>query len=206
MLHYISMGLIYSSKFFELARISVVINGVLILMWATKNQEKWHALFVPTGQEEYIKETLEKVLENQLEFMIPKRILKERKAGKWHKVKRNLFPGYILVKGNITTETYYKIKNTPVAAKLLKNEEGPQEIEQSELEVLNILIENEDGDIGISKAYRENEKVIITSGPLAGLEGNIQSIDKRKGRAKVKIDFLGETRTVQLGIDFIDKV
>ena len=175
-------------------------------MWATKNQEKWNALFVPTGQEEYIKETLEKVLENQLEFMIPKRILKERKAGKWHKVKRNLFPGYILVKGNITTETYYKIKNTPVAAKLLKNEEGPQEIEQSELEVLNILIENEDGDIGISKAYRENEKVIITSGPLAGLEGNIQSIDKRKGRAKVKIDFLGETRTVQLGIDFIDKV
>ena len=175
-------------------------------MWETNSAEKWHALFVPTGQEEYVKEALEKFLGDQLKFMVPKRILKERKRGEWHRVKRNLFPGYILVKGNINSETYYKIKSIPVVARVLKSEEGPEEIEKRELEVLKILIENEDGDIGISTAYKENEKVVVNSGPLAGLEGNIQSIDKRKGRAKVKIDFLGETRTVQLGIDFIEKV
>lgn len=175
-------------------------------MWATKDPEKWHALFVPTGQEEYIKEALEEFVGDQLKLMVPKRILKERKTGKWHRVKRNLFPGYILVKGNITQEIYYKIKDSPVAVNLLKNEDGPQEIAQRELEILNILIENEEGDIGISTAYKEGEKVVINSGPLVGLEGYIQDIDKRKGRAKVKIDFLGETKTVQLGIDFIDKV
>lgn len=175
-------------------------------MWATKNLQNWHALFVPTGKEESIKETLENFWGDQLQFMVPKRVLKERKEGQWHRVKRILFPGYILVKGHITSHIYYRIKQAPVAARLLKNEDGPQEIEQRELKILKILIENEDGEVGISTAYRENDKVVINSGPLLGLEGYIQNIDKRKGRAKVNIEFLGETKTVQLGIDFMEKI
>ena len=89
---------------------------------------------------------------------------------------------------------------------LLKDEDGPLKIEEKELEVLNILISNKDGTVGISTAYIENEKVKVANGPLVGLEGYIQSIDTRKGRAKIKIDFLGDTRIVQLGIDFIDKI
>ncbi len=141
-----------------------------------------------------------------MKFIVPKRELRERKAGKWYKVKRNLFPGYILLKGKITIETYYRIKEVPVLTNLLKDEDGPLKIEEKELEVLNILISNKDGTVGISTAYIENEKVKVANGPLVGLEGYIQSIDTRKGRAKIKIDFLGDTRIVQLGIDFIDKI
>ncbi len=175
-------------------------------MWNTANSETWHALFVTTGHEEKIKKALDKYFESQLRFIVPKRELKERKAGKWHIVKKTLFPGYILVKGKITTEAYYGIKTIPMLANLLKNEDGPLIIEEKELQLLKILINNNDGNIGISTAYKENEKVKVNNGPLVGLEGLIQSVDMRKGRAKVKLDFLGETRTVQLGIDFVDKI
>ena len=175
-------------------------------MWATENSESWHALFVTTGHEEKIRKALEKTFGNQMKFIVPKRELRERKSGKWHIVKRTLFPGYVLIKGRITIETHYRIKEIPMLANLLKDESGPLKIEEKELEVLNILISNKDGTVGISTAYIENEKVKVANGPLVGLEGYIQSIDTRKGRAKIKIDFLGDTRIVQLGIDFIDKI
>lgn len=176
------------------------------MLWNTQNEESWHAIYVITGQEEKVRTALEKHFGEQLKILIPTRELKERKAGKWHKVQRKLFPGYILIKGRVTVETYFEIKQLPMLTKLLKNEDGPQRIEEKELEVLNVLISSEDGNIGISTAFKENEKVQITSGPLVGLEGHIQSVDARKGRAKVKLDFLGETRIVQLGIDFVDKI
>ena len=90
--------------------------------------------------------------------------------------------------------------------KLLKSEQGPLQIGEKELEVLKILINSETGNVGISTAYRKNEKVQIVEGPLVGLEGQIQSIDARKGRARVSINFLGEPRTVQLGIDIIESI
>lgn len=175
-------------------------------MWQTDPPDAWHALFVPTGREEITKKALEKYLGDQLIFMVPKRELRERKAGKWLQVKRNLFPGYILLKGPVTVDIYYMIKKIPVLTRLLKNEQGPQRIEENELEVLKMLINGETGTVGISTAYRENEMVQIVAGPLVGLEGRIQGIDARKGRARVRINFMGEPRTLQLGIDLIDRV
>ncbi|MDD4048601.1 MAG: antiterminator LoaP [Clostridia bacterium] len=175
-------------------------------MWNVKDSESWHALYVITGHEEKVKQALEMTLEDEIQFTIPKRELRERKAGKWHMVKRKLFPGYILLKGKITEEEYYKIKKVPILSKMLIDDDGPLKIDEKELEMLNILINNKDGNIGISTVYKENEKVKVVDGPLMGLEGNIQSIDARKGRAKVAIEFLGETRIVQLGVEFVDKI
>lgn len=174
-------------------------------MWNIDKKESWHALFVTTGHEDKVKKAIEATFKDEIKSIVPKRELRERKSGKWHIVKRTLFPGYVLIKGKITIETYYRIKEIPMLANLLKDESGPLKIEEKELEVLNILLNGEE-NIGISTAYKEGQKVRIIDGPLVGLEGHIQSVDTRKGRAKVSIDFLGDTRTVQLGIDFVDKI
>ncbi len=172
-------------------------------MWINESSNNWYALFVKTGEEDKIRNCLEKDVNGQVEFIVPKRELRERKAGKWHTVRRTLFPGYILLKGQLTVETYYQIKRIPLLTKLLKDEDGPLEIEGKEIEVITKLLSAGNGNIGFSKAFRENEEIRIIEGPLAGLEGRIQSVDIRKGRARVKLNFLGEERIVQLGIDVI---
>lgn len=174
-------------------------------MWTTQT-DSWHAIYAFTGQEEKVKNALDKYFGEQLKSIIPKREIRERKAGKWHHVQRKLFPGYLLVKGQITSELYYQIKKLPMLTNLLKSEDGPLTIEEQELEVLNILFSGEEGTIGFSTIYKENDKVQVYSGPLVGLEGHIESVNERKGRAKVKLDFLGKTRTVELGIEVIDKI
>jgi transcriptional antiterminator NusG len=62
-----------------------------------------------------------------------------------------------------------------------------------------------DGEIiGVSTAFQQGDSIVITDGPLLGMEGNIQFIDKRKGRVRVNLSFLGDKRTVDLSIKLID--
>ncbi|MBV1756295.1 MAG: antiterminator LoaP [Dethiosulfatibacter sp.] len=164
----------------------------------------WYALQVAKGQEDKVRKIIELTFGDQFRVIVPKRELRERKEGNWRVVKRNLFPGYVFLKGVVSTETYYLIKTLPIYTKLLKDEDGPLKIHDSELRVLKIFFETDDGNVKISKAYKENDVIKIMEGPLSGLEGIIQSFDIRKGRAKVKIDLLGSTKTIQLGVELID--
>lgn len=171
-----------------------------------QHKDFWYVLFVKTNQEEKAKKILEKELGNEFKAIVTTRELKERKEGKWRNIKRKLFPGYVLLKGNIDIDTYYKIKEIPSIIKLLRDEEEILTVDERELQVLKILIDNADNNIGISTLYKENDVVKITSGPLVGLEGQIIKIDARKGRAKVRLCFMNEERLVELGIELVDKL
>jgi transcriptional antiterminator NusG len=46
-------------------------------------------------------------------------------------------------------------------------------------------------------------RIVITEGPLVSLEGRIMDINKRKGRAKVLLSFMGEPRMIELGVSVI---
>ena len=171
-----------------------------------QKDESWYVLFVNTNQEEKVKRILEKEIGDEYKFITPTRELRERKNGKWYKIKRKLFPGYVLIKGIMNIEFYYKLKKVPEIIKLLRNEDEILTVDEKELRVLKILIDNKDNNIGISKLYKENDSIKIITGPLFGLEGQIIKVDSRKGRAKVNLCFMNEERIVELGIELIDKI
>ena len=62
------------------------------------------------------------------------------------------------------------------------------------------------GLIEISKAFVENERVRIEEGPLLGMEGTIERIDKRKGRAKVRFHLNEKSLLIDLGIEIMKKL
>ncbi len=162
--------------------------------------DKWYALFVLTGQEERVKTRLKyRFKDTKLDFIVPKRKLIERKAGKWEEKVSTLFPGYILVNGYIGTEEYYALAGVPGLLRVLKDAYGPLEIPEQDAEVIKKLVSR--GDIiEHSNILIESGKVIVVDGPLLGLEGLIQSVNKRKGRAKVRLTFASESRLVDLSI------
>lgn len=164
--------------------------------------DNWYALFVKTGQEDKVKKRLLYRFGDELKILVPKRKLRERRFGKWHFAVRPLFPGYVLLNGNITSQNIHKFWNVPGLLKLLRTGSEPSKIERHEMEVISRLIINGEV-IGISSVFVENKKVRVIDGPLVSMEGYIVSMDHRKGRAKVKLTFLGELRTVDLGISLI---
>lgn len=167
---------------------------------------KWYALFVLTGKEEKIRDMLiYRLKDTNLKFIVPKRKLMERKAGKWEEKVRTIFPGYILINGCMGTGEYYRIVEIPGVLRVLKDSGKPFEIPEEEIAVIKSLIYQ--GDIiEQSRILLESGKIIVKEGPLVGLEGFIDSIDKRKGRAKVRLTFAGELRRIELSVSIIQAV
>jgi transcriptional antiterminator NusG len=163
----------------------------------------WNALFVITGEEERVKERLLYRFHEQFRIFVPKRKLRERKNGSWHFETRVLFPGYVVLQGNIDTKAYYNLKGVPGLVRLLRTGWEFANIEDHEINTLSRLICNGD-EIGMSSALIENGNVRIIEGPLCTMEGMIQEINVRKGRAKVKLDFLGESRIIELGVSVLN--
>jgi transcriptional antiterminator NusG len=171
-----------------------------------KKDEAWYVLFVNTNQEEKVKGILEKEIGDKYKFIIPTRELKERKNGKWHYVRRKLFPGYIFIKTSMNIDMYYKLKNSPGIIRLLRSEDEILTVSEEELNILSMFLSNNDINIGISELYRDKDIIRIISGPLLGLEGQIVKFNFRKGRAKVSINFMNEVRVVELGIELVEKI
>ena len=170
------------------------------------NKDNWYALFVESSQEHTVKKHLESNLGETFSFLIPERELKERRQGKWHVVKRKLFPSYVLLKGPLDINAYYKIKETPHLIKVLKNNDEFLKIDEDELHVLNILTKKTSGKIGFSTLHKIDDHIKVVDGPLLGLEGQIVKVNARKHRAKVRLRFLNEERIVELGINVIEKI
>lgn len=164
--------------------------------------DRWYALFVVTGDEENVKERLQYRFNDKFRVLVPKRKLRERKDGKWEHIIRTLFPGYVLINGFLDITDYYAMKGIPGLLKLLRSGSELLEINPWEMEIIGQLICN-DETIGFSDVLIENGRVIVVDGPLLSMEGYIVSINKRKSRAKVRLDFLGEERTVELGINML---
>ena len=162
----------------------------------------WYALFVVTGEEDNVKERLKYRLKDRFRLLVPKRRLKERRDGVWRPRIRTLFPGYVLMNGTIDTEAYYLMKGVPGLLRLLRSGFEPFRIEREEMAVINRLICNSE-TIGYSSVLVENGRVIVVDGPLVSLEGQIIRINHRKGRAEVRLNFMGEPRTVELGINVL---
>ncbi|NLG89220.1 MAG: antiterminator LoaP [Clostridiaceae bacterium] len=165
----------------------------------------WYAVFVKTGEENKVKQRLDYRFQGNPAVKVPKKIIKERKQGKWYRRSRNLFPGYIFIHGILDDGSYKKLHQVPGLYKLLCTDREPVRIPRNEIEVFSHLFDEEDV-IQESDIFMEGDRVTIINGPLTALEGKIIRIDKRKGRARVLISFLGEERIIDLGINLIEAV
>jgi len=171
-----------------------------------QSPDNWYALFVYTGHEERIRNMLRVRLAREncdkLRAVIPKRRLRERKGGIWRDIERPLFPGYILLNGHLGETEQKCIRDIWSFKRILSNNSEFSVIAPDEMKILKRLTHNDDM-IGFSKVLVKGAKIQVIEGPLLSLEGLIQSVDSRKGRARVALSFLGETRTVDLGVNIL---
>lgn len=164
----------------------------------------WYALFVKTGNENKVKLRLEYRFKGEPEVFIPKRLVRERKKGIWSERIRVLFPGYVLMRGDITPKVLEQLWNVPDLFKLLKLDCKPLTIPEEEVDVFRHLMDGGD-TIGMSRAISVGDQVQFMEGPLAlvAMKGDVVDIDKRKGRAMVRFQFLGEERILSFSYEMI---
>ncbi|MDQ0416439.1 transcriptional antiterminator NusG [Croceifilum oryzae] len=175
---------------------------------------KWYALFVETGYEEYIQNFLYRNFDpNKLTSMVPVRKLPERKNGRISHVYRKMFPGYVLIRTEMTTELFHQLKKVPKIHRLLTSyysDTSEQDSYFSSIpeEEINLILQlTEDRNcIDFSSICVDGVSITVKTGPLVGKESIIKKVDKRKRRAKILIDFMNTTLTMDVGINVISSL
>lgn len=171
-----------------------------------ENSPKWYVMQVRTGTEENIciqckKDIEEDVLEK---CFLPYYEEKRRVQGQWKILKKILFPGYVFVITQDIEKLYQQLKRVIGLTKLLGL--GREIIPLTEKEIGFLTrFGGENQVVAMSEGIIVGSKVLVNSGPLQGMEGYIQKINRHKRRAYLKLPFFGRTQNVQVGLEIVEK-
>ena len=153
-----------------------------------------------------IKEELKKhKLENSIgEILVPTHQITQVKKGKRTKKESKYFPGYVLLKIELTKQIYHLIKNLTKVSGFLGSGDKPTPITDTEIQrILGQVSESADIQTGIS--FEIGEKVKVCDGPFASFNGLIEEIDEEKSRLKVSVSIFGRATPVDLEFNQVEK-
>lgn len=136
-----------------------------------------------------------------MDAYVPQEVALIRNGGKWHEIERALMPGYVFIKTEFNVAVYYNVKAVSGIIRFLGSPPSP--LSNRELEQIKWMI-NDGKIIRPSEAIVEDDKLIITSGVLAGFEENIIRFDRRQKRATALVSICGREHEVTLSVDFKD--
>ena len=145
-------------------------------------------------------------LESSLgEVLVPTHKVTEVKKGKRTQKQKKYFPGYVLVKLDLSKDIYHKIKNIQKVSGFLGPEGKPVPVSESEVKkIMNQITETEaNPSAGIT--FEIGEKVRVCDGPFASFTGLVEEIDEEKSRLKVSVSIFGRPTPVDLEYNQVEK-
>ncbi len=166
--------------------------------------QKWYVVQVISNQEKKVKKALEDNREAQGmtelvgEVLVPTENVAEVKGGQQKVSEKKLWPGYILVKLNLTDDSWMYIKNTNGIIDFLG---GPKPEALSQSEVDEILKDLEEKKKGVVQKHNitAGDKVKIVDGVFVNFIGTVTEVFHDKGRLSVLVSIFGrETRVDDL--------
>jgi transcriptional antiterminator NusG len=136
----------------------------------------------------------------------PRRSLKVRRGGRWREVLQPVFPGYLFVEAeSVAGDAYQKLRLLPGFLRFLPSNQDVQPVSERDARPLAQLMRYGEVIRKSVAVFDENNRIRIIEGPLKDLEGLIVKVDRRKGRAKVKLDLYDESRLVDFGFTSLEK-
>ncbi len=139
---------------------------------------------------------------------VPTEEVVEIVRGKKRTSERKFFPGYVLMKAQLTDDVYHLVKNTPKVTGFLGADGGKKPLPVPEREVSRILGQVEDAADAPRPTIRfeVGEKVRINSGNFQGFEGEVEEVDESTARLKVTVSIFGRATPVDIEYEQVDKV
>ena len=172
---------------------------------------KWYIVHAYSNFEKKVAESIREQARNQgledsfSEILVPTEDVVEIRRGRKINAERKFFPGYVLVKMDLTDEAYHLIKNTPKVTGFLGSQNKPMPV--SDKEVQRIVGAIEEGVERPKPTIRWDlgEKVRVTDGPFASFDGVVESVDEERTRLRVSVSIFGRATPVDLEYSQVEK-
>ena len=169
---------------------------------------RWYIVHAYSNFEKKVAESIreqakQRGLEDLFEqVLVPTEKITEVRRGRKVDAERKFFPGYVLVKMIITSESWYVVRNTRGVTGFVGPESKPVALTDEEVDLmLNSRPQAEACKLVVG------EEIRILSGPLENFTGVIESIDLLRSKLQVKVKmFLGREMQVEIDIDQAEKL
>jgi len=182
--------------------------------------KNWVILFVRYKYEKKVLEYLKKRLDcNKYQPFLPLRESARKTGGLFFKRHDLLFPNYVFIKTNIAPDLIAESLNPVLLDKAAHSEIEKHNIfkllyygknkknvvlrEKERIYWENLLDSN--FCIQSSGGVIKNGEIIITAGPLVGLEGKIKHINRHKREALVEMEFMGRPTAMKFMLEIAEK-
>jgi transcription termination/antitermination protein NusG len=173
---------------------------------------RWYIVHTYSNFEKKVMEDIKKqVVQKRLDEMfeqilVPTEEIVEIRRGRRIKSERRFFPGYVLVKVDLTDEVFHLIKNTPKVTGFLGS--GLKPVPISDVEANRILNQVAEG---VEKPkttihFEIGEQVKVADGPFASFTGQVEEVDEERSRLKVAVSIFGRPTPVELEYGQVEKM
>jgi transcriptional antiterminator NusG len=171
---------------------------------------RWYIVHAYSNFEKKVAEDIEnkakqKGLGGQIEqIVVPTEKVVEVRRGRKVDAERKFFPGYVLVRANLTDAVFSLIKNTPKVTGFL-GDSKPVPITDAEAERILHQVQEGVERPKPSITFEIGEQVRVSDGPFASFNGSVQEVDEERSRLKVEVSILGRAVPVDLEFGQVEK-
>jgi transcription termination/antitermination protein NusG len=181
----------------------------------------WYVVHSYSGMENRVKANLESRISSLnmedyiFEVVVPTEEVNEIKSGQRRLVKRVRFPGYVLVRMELTDESWSAVRNTPSVTGFVGNAHQPLPLSLEEVEgwlaptiaepaaaaaAQGSSTQTEVADFGVG------DSVMVIDGPFASLHATINEINVDGRKIKGLVEIFGRETPVELSFNQIQKI
>ena len=177
--------------------------------------KKWYVVRAVSGQENKIKSYIESDIARLglsdfvEEVLVPTEKVIQIRNGKKVNKERNYFPGYIMIKANLSGEVPHSIRSITNVIGFLGETKGGEPVPLRKAEVNRMLGKVDELSVqseNVVIPFKIGETIKVIDGPFNGFNGNIEKVNEEKRKLEVMVKIFGRKTPLELSYMQVEKV